>query len=98
MPANDQDPASHRVAPDPASSYGRDHPGRESGMGRLDNNKSTPEDQHDAMPDAVANRQIPERQINAQDTPERDDATRQQNEPLLAKPGELNESLLDEEP
>ncbi len=60
-------PAAKETAPDPANSYERADPSREAGMGRLDNNKSTPAHQPDSMGKAVKNRQEP-RQINAHDS------------------------------
>jgi hypothetical protein len=60
-------PASKEDAPDPAHSYERAHPHREAGMGRLDNDVSTPTDRPDQAHGAVKNRQDPARQINAQD-------------------------------
>jgi hypothetical protein len=60
-------PASPEQAPDPSHNYERSHPGRESGMGRLDTNpKATPEEQPDKSEEAVSNRQEP-RQVNAHD-------------------------------
>jgi hypothetical protein len=50
--------------PDPTRSYERAKPEAESGMGRLDNNKSTPTNQSDRPGQAVKNDQPP-RQINA---------------------------------
>jgi hypothetical protein len=55
-------------APDPASSYGRENPSKEAGMGRLDNNTATPQNQPDDPQRAVSNRQSPQRQVNAQET------------------------------
>ncbi|MDB5290397.1 MAG: hypothetical protein JWL69_1638 [Phycisphaerales bacterium] len=60
-------PASKEHAPDPASSYGREKPEKEAGMGRLDNNQGTPADSPDAIHQAVGNKQNPENQINAED-------------------------------
>src|SRR5436853_6272533 len=53
--------------PDPSRSYERAKPEAESGMGRLDNNQSTPTDDPDRAHQAVKNRQ-PSRQINAHET------------------------------
>jgi hypothetical protein len=60
-------PASPRQAQDPANSYERANPNQEAGMGRLDNNKATPQKQADD-PQRAAPRQAPDRQINAQET------------------------------
>jgi len=60
-------PSSPQQAPNPAHSYERSDPKRESGQGRLDNNKGTPTDRADAHQETVPNRQDPRRQINAQD-------------------------------
>lgn len=59
-------PASPAQAPDTARVYERAQPAKEAGMGRLDNNKSTPERCDDKMEHAVGNKQ-PNRQINAED-------------------------------
>jgi hypothetical protein len=59
-------PASNEQAPDPAHSYERAKPQRESGQGRLDNDVSTPTDRADRGKQAVKNKQAP-RQVNAQD-------------------------------
>jgi hypothetical protein len=59
-------PASPAEAPDPARTYERAKPEKESGMGRLDNNKAVPAGSDDKMEDAVANKQ-PNRQLNAHD-------------------------------
>ena len=57
-------PASPEQAPDPTRNYERSHPELEAGMGRLDNNMSTPTDAPDREEQAVTNRQAP-RQVNA---------------------------------
>jgi hypothetical protein len=55
-------------AQDPSNAYERSHPGREAGMGRLDNNdNATPADSPDRQQDAVTNRQDGSRQLNAHD-------------------------------
>jgi len=60
-------PASKKDAPDPATSYERAKPHKESGQGRLDNNdNATPTDSPDRAEDAVKHKQ-PLRQINAED-------------------------------
>ena len=63
-------PASPQQAPDPSHTYERSHPGREAGMGRLDNNKAVPTDSPDQSQDAVGNKQDGARQINGQDAAE----------------------------
>lgn len=83
-------PASPQQAPDPANSYERSNPGREAGMGRLDNNKSTPTDAPDRQGQAVTNKQDPTRQVNGQDpvsqrggpAPEQPDHSMKDEEPL----------------
>lgn len=60
-------PSSPQQAPDPSDSYERSHPGREAGMGRLDNDPGTPTDAPDQQEQAVKNRQDGTRQINAHD-------------------------------
>src|SRR4051812_39257581 len=45
--------------PDPSRSYERARPEAESGMGRLDNNESTPTNQPDREKQAVKNKQPP---------------------------------------
>ena len=82
-------PASPQQAPDPSNSYERSHPGREAGMGRLDNNKATPTDAPDRQDQAVTNRQDPTRQINGED------ATDQRGVPAAEQP---DHSMKDEEP
>ena len=79
-------PASPQDAPDPSNNYERSHPERESGMGRLDNNKATPENQADSQQQSVKNKQDPQRQINAQETTGR------------AAPQQPDHSMNDEEP
>ena len=83
-------PASPEQAPDPANSYERANPDREAGMGRTDNNKSTPGQKPDQREQAVTNRQDGTRQINAHDTinqrggpaPEQPDHSMKDEEPL----------------
>ncbi|MDQ3440818.1 MAG: hypothetical protein M3478_10765 [Planctomycetota bacterium] len=64
-------PASKQDAPDPSNSYERAHPENESGMGRLDNNQSTPTNRADQQEESVKNRQQPDRQVNAHETTSR---------------------------
>ena len=49
-------PASKKEAPDPATSYERARPENEAGMGRMDNNKSTPTQRPQQDKQAVRNR------------------------------------------
>ena len=84
--AEEQRPLSPQEAPDPSNNYERAHPEREAGMGRLDNNKATPESQPDAEKQAVHNKQDPQRQINAEETSER------------PAPQQPDHSMHDEEP
>lgn len=79
-------PLSPQDAPDPSDSYERSHPENESGQGRLDNNKNTPEDQPDGEGQAVHNKQEPSRQINAEETAGR------------VAPQQPDHSMNDEEP
>lgn len=84
--------------PDPARSYERAKPEAESGMGRLDNNPATPEQQPDQLEKAVGNTQPP-RQINAEDVvndrAKEDPARRGAGQPAPVQP---DHSMLDEEP
>ena len=57
---------SENLAPDPATSYERAKPEKESGMGRLDNNRGTPVKSPDRIESAVRHKQ-PLRQLNADD-------------------------------
>jgi hypothetical protein len=89
MPRREQmRPASNEQAPDPAHSYERAKPQRESGQGRLDNNISTPTNRADKGKQAVKNRQAP-RQVNAQDVTD----ARQSSAPK-----QPDHSMHDEEP
>ena len=87
-------PSSPQGAPDPARSYERSKPEAESGMGRHDNNHSTPNDQPDQVGGAVRNAHPP-RQINAHETG--DDKA---SIPLgsMPPPAEVDHSMKDEEP
>lgn len=60
-------PDSPKNAPDPARSYERAKPEHESGMGRMDNNVSTPTHRADQMHGAVGNKQDPQRQVNGEE-------------------------------
>jgi hypothetical protein len=96
MAAEQNRPASPQKAPDPANSYERAHPENESGMGRLENEKTTPSNEPDRQQQAVTNKQDPSRQVNADDAfagsdkPKRDNAA-----PLADQP---DHSMHDEEP
>ena len=96
MAAEQNRPASPQKAPDPANSYERAHPENEAGMGRLDNNKATPEASPDRQEQTVPNRQDPTRQLNA------DDAFAGRDKPKVdnaAPPAEQpDHSMHDEEP
>src|SRR5262245_1962285 len=76
-------------APDPSDAYERAHPEREAGMGRLDNNESTPTQRPDQLHEADKNRKDP-RQINAHETTS--------EARLKANPNQPDHSMLDEEP
>ena len=82
-------PASPQQAPDPANSYERANPGREAGMGRLDNDKATPTNSPDRQQQTVTNRQDPTRQKNGQDEVD------QRGGPAAEQP---DHSMKDEEP
>ena len=82
-------PASPEQAPDPSHNYERSHPGREAGMGRLDNDKATPQRSPDKSEQATTNAQDGTRQINAHD------ALNQRGGPAPEQP---DHSMKDEEP
>ena len=82
-------PASPEQAPDPSYNYERAHPEREAGMGRLDNNKSTPQQTPDKAEQATTNAQDGTRQLNAHD------AINQRGGPAPEQP---DHSMKDEEP
>ncbi len=99
--AEQMQPASKQHAPDPSHSYERSHPGRESGMGRMDQPASTPADAPDhGGRQAVTNEQDPSRQVNAHD----DDAAArrrrasQQQQQQHELPPQPDHSMKDEEP
>ena len=81
--------------PDPSRSYERAKPEAESGMGRLDNNKSTPTDDPDRADQTVKNRQPP-RQINADEVTDEN----RSNKPGSPPPPrhQPDQSLNEEEP
>ena len=87
-------PSSPQQAPDPADSYERSNPGREAGMGRMDNNKAVPTNSPDRQQQAVGNKQDPQRQLNAHD------ATNQRGGPAREEGdrGQPDHSMKDEEP
>jgi hypothetical protein len=87
--ADQMRPASPQQAPDPSTNYERSHPGREAGMGRMDNNKAVPERSPDQSEQAASNRKDPTRQVNAQDT------VNQRGGPPAVQP---DHSMKDEEP
>ena len=60
-------PASPQQAPDPSQNYERSHPGRESAAGRLDKEKTPPQESPDKSEEATPNAQDGSRQINAHD-------------------------------
>ena len=79
--------------PDPSRSYERAKPEAESGMGRLDNNESTPTDDPDRQSQAVKNSQPP-RQINAHETVDQGKI----HEPGSPPPPQPDHSMNEEEP
>lgn len=95
MPASEKQPGTGREAPDTDAVYGRDDPAKESGQGRLDNNRAIPELCPDQPEKAVSHRQTL-KQINAQD--ELAERVKHADEPLDLKPDQPDHSLLDEEP
>jgi hypothetical protein len=87
-------PASPAEAPDTARSYERAKPEKESGMGRLDNNKATPERSCEHLEEAVTQRQA-NRQINAEDVIDQRAGRPAQGESLPPQP---DHSMNEEEP
>src|SRR5437588_4608416 len=83
------DPA--QSAPDPARIYERASPETEAGMGRLDNNKGTPERSPDQIEQAVTHKQEP-RQLNAHEV------TSERAEAPPGEPEQPDRSMFDEEP
>ena len=65
--SNQSTPAKASHVQDPAASYERAKPSKESHHGNLDSDKTTPELEPDRIADAVPNRQDPTHQINAED-------------------------------
>lgn len=93
---NRNQPSEPNKAPDPSDSYERSHPEHESGMGRLDNNDSTPTERPDEQRDSVPNRQEPDRQINAQES--EDDRSGRPLTGNLPPPEAVDHTMNDEEP
>jgi hypothetical protein len=60
-------PTSKEQAPDPAHSYERSDPARESGMGSMKAPKTDPQKQADHLEDSVRNKQQTDRQLNSED-------------------------------
>ena len=87
-------PTSPERAPDPARVYERAKPEAESGMGRLDNNKSTPTNRPDDIGGAVKNAQSP-RQINADEVV---DENASANPRVMRPPEHVDHSMQEEEP
>src|SRR5678815_5084102 len=79
-------PASPQQAPDPSNNYERAHPENEAGMGRMDNNDSTPAKRPDQPQETVRNRQE-SRQINAHEQP---DHSMNEEEPLDEYPTDIH--------
>ncbi len=65
--ASQSQPVDQSTAQDASYNYERSHPEREAGMGRLDNNDSTPTDRRDRSDDAVDNRTDPQRNMVSDD-------------------------------
>ena len=90
-------PASSQQAPDPAHSYERSKPERESGQGRLENNmRATPIGHDDKAGNAVTNRSTP-REVAAHDITN----ARKGNDPAEPSgpaPDQPDHSMKDEEP
>lgn len=87
-------PLTPEQAPDTARVYERAQPGKEAGMGRLDNNKATPTNRPDQTDQTVTNKQQPEHQINAQDVVNTSGGA----VPTPGRPEQPDKSMLDEEP
>jgi hypothetical protein len=96
-------PASPKHAPDPASSYGRENPKKEAGMGSLDSpiGQSIPADHHGDIEPTVNNAHPGDRQLNAHDDPGGTGGAGQPlNEINLSRPApnQPDHSMHDEEP
>ena len=91
---------SEQNAPDPASSYERAKPEKQSGMGRLDNNKATPSRSADRVKQAVKNKQS-NRQINSEDSTDQRAEGRPSSSGTKGEnpaPKQPDHSMKDEEP
>src|SRR3954465_7592910 len=82
-------PASPSQAPDPANNYERAHPENEAGMGRLDNNKATPENTPEHDQQSEKNKQHDAGQANEQDVT---------NQRRGGNPDQPDHSMHEEEP
>src|SRR5690242_2306717 len=82
-------PASPQQAPDPSTSYERSHPGREAGMGRMDNDEAVPQQSRDQHQEAATNRQDGTRAVGGHDI------VNQRGGPAPVQP---DHSMKDEEP
>ena len=89
-------PLDKESAPDPSNNYERSHPEREAGMGRLDNNKSTPTQREDQQKETVGNRSS-QRQLNAHDVTDSRADGKNTATPEIA-PVQPDHSMHDEEP
>jgi hypothetical protein len=98
MPAHSHEKGTGRVGADPASSYGREKPGKEAGMGKVHQDEAPPADIPDKIDAAVANRQRTDKQINSQDANDGDEAVKQANKPLQVARDGVEGSMWDEEP
>ncbi|HEY2589058.1 MAG TPA: hypothetical protein VGI81_25165 [Tepidisphaeraceae bacterium] len=87
-------PASPAQAPDTARTYERAKPEKEAGMGRLDNNKATPERSCEHLEEAVTHRQA-NRQLNAEDVVDQRAGRPAHGE---AVPPQPDHAMKDEEP
>ena len=61
-------PSSKKDAPNPAHSYERSDPHRETGAGRLDVDEVILPDKPDEIQESPGNKNAPERQLNAEET------------------------------
>jgi hypothetical protein len=90
-------PADKNNAQDPSHAYERSHPQRESGMGRLDADQSTPASRPDQSEGAVKNRQ-PSRQLNADDVSDSRADGRSEPQDRAPAPNQPDHSMHEEEP
>lgn len=91
-PKNQQEPTSEQE-PDPARSYERAKPEKESGMGRLDNDLRSPSQSPDQAMKAVGNSHPP-RQIDSDDI----NGGAAQNTAVQRGKKNVDRSMADEEP